>query len=100
MTISSDNFVVCSCPKIKNILLFNFHRYKEAPSKEDDDVLDKHFGIRWNELQDGFVADDSIDAIKTEFGNDAKFTPSNFHNKSENEKILKDRQQQDLGLFI
>ena len=85
---------------MQNFVPFDFYRYKEAPSKEDDDVLEKQFGLRWSKLQDGFVADDSIDTIKREFGNDAKFTPSNFHNKSENEKIFKDRQQQDLGLFI
>ena len=76
------------------------NRYKEVPNLVEEDLMEKRFGVRWNELQDGFVADDSIDAIKKEFGEDAKFTPSNFHNKSKKEKILKDKQQQDLGLFI
>ena len=76
------------------------NRYKQSPNSEELVILEQKFGIGWDELKDGFVADESIYVIREAFGNDAKFTPSNFHNKSDTEKLLKDQQQQDLGLFI
>ena len=58
------------------------------------------FGFRIDELQDGNVSNEAIDVIHAKFGQDAVFTPSNFHNKSENEKTAKDKELQRLGLFI
>ena len=52
------------------------------------------------DLQDGHVREEAIDAIHGEFGKDAIFTSSNFHNKSESEKLKKNREQQELGIFI
>ena len=79
---------------------YHLLRYRETPNKKEDDILQKNFGIRMVDLQDGYVADESINVIKSEFGNDAQLTTSNFHNKSDKEKIQKDKQLQDMGLFI
>ena len=75
------------------------NRYKQSPNSEELVILEQKFGIGWDELKDGFVADESIYVIREAFGNDAKFTPSNFHNKSDTEKLLKDKQQQSKFLY-
>ena len=79
---------------------YHLLRYRETPNEKEDDILQKNFGIRMVDLQDGYVADESINVIKSEFGNDAQLTTSNFHNKSDKEKIQKDKQLQDMGVFI
>ena len=52
------------------------------------------------DLHDGHVADDSIAVIRNEFGKDAIFTRSDFHNKSKCEKKEKDKELQEFGAFI
>ena len=53
-----------------------------------------------DELQDGNVSNEAMGVIHAKFGKDAVFTPSDFHSKSQNEKTMKDKELQELGLFI
>ena len=58
----------------KSIYAIYFSRYKEFPNDEEEDTLQKRFGIRLSELQDGHLGDEAIDIIQAEFGTDAKLT--------------------------
>ena len=62
--------------------------------------MQKKFGFRIRELQNGFVGEEAKTIISNEFGEDIAFSPSNFHNKSETEKTKKDKMLQELGLHV
>ena len=75
-------------------------RYHEKPSTTQDEELHRKFEIRMDELEDGFVGKDSVVAIKNVYGDDANLWKGSFHNKSKEEKEKKDKELQEMGLFV
>ena len=52
------------------------------------------------ELEDGFVGKDSLVAIENAFGDDANLWKGSFYNKSKEEKEKKDKELQEMRLFV
>jgi len=82
------------------LILFIYRRYQDNPTPVQNEELYKNFGFRMENLQDGFVAKESVTAIQNAFGDDAKLWKGSFHNKSEKEKEIKDKELHELGLFV
>ena len=60
----------------------------------------KRFGFSITDLQNCFVGKEAKPAAHNKFGNDVAFTSSDFHGKSENEKMAKDKEEQESGFQI
>ena len=60
----------------------------------------RQFGFRVTSLKNAAVGSEARVAIHNEFGKDVRFTSSDFHGKSEKEKIAMDKEQQKMGQQI
>ena len=79
---------------------YSVNRYKETPNPEEEEKLLNKYGFRFGDLKDGQVADEAIIAIHDEFGKNALFASSDFHNMTDAQKLQKDKELHELGLFI
>ena len=82
------------------IFRYSVNRYKETPNPEQEEKLLNKYGFRFGDLKDGQVADEAIIAIHNEFGQNAVFASSDFHNMTDAQKLQKDKELHVLGLFI
>ena len=85
------------CIKIQR---YSVNRYKEPLNREEEEKLFKKYGFRICDLKDGQVADEAIIAIHNEFGKNAVFASSDFHNMTDAQKLQKDKELHEQGLFI
>ena len=79
---------------------YSVNRYKETLNREEEEKLHKKYGFRICDLKDGQVADEAIIAIHNEFGKNAVFASSDFHNMTDAQKLQKDKELHEQGLFI
>lgn len=60
----------------------------------------KQLGFRIDDLKNAVVGREAKVSICNEFGKDVRFARSDFHGKSEKDKIAKDKEQQKSGQQI